>query len=123
MISVGFQISILFPPLHAILAARPEFPLPDPIYYVYQKNQKLIDFQRCSDPSHQGERGVIEPLLRGNRMENGTRMATPKQMAYIESLSMANGVTVDRAADLTMAEASELIGGLLQKADNGRPRR
>jgi hypothetical protein len=76
-----------------------------------------------SDPSHQGERGVIEPLLRGNRMENGTRMATPKQMAYIESLSMANGVTVDRAADLTMAEASELIGGLLQKADNGRPRR
>ena len=53
-------------------------------------------------------------------MENGKRMATPKQLAYIESLCMTNGATVERAGeDLTMAEASELIAGLLQKANNG----
>jgi hypothetical protein len=53
-------------------------------------------------------------------MENGKRMATPKQLAYIESLCMANGATVERVGeDLTIAEASELIAGLLQKANNG----
>jgi hypothetical protein len=78
-----------------------------------------ISWSRKSDPSHQSERGVIEPLLRGNKMENGKRMATPKQLAYIESLCMANGATVERGADMSMAEASELIGGLLQKVNNG----
>ena len=53
-------------------------------------------------------------------MENGKRMATPKQLAYIESLCMAHGATVERVGeDLTTAEASELIAGLLQKANNG----
>ena len=53
-------------------------------------------------------------------MGNEKGLATPKQLAYIESLCMANGSTVDYAAkDLTMAEASELIAGLLRKANNG----
>ena len=53
-------------------------------------------------------------------MGNEKGLATRKQLAYIESLCMANGSTVDSAAkNLTMAEASELIAGLLRKANNG----
>jgi hypothetical protein len=55
------------------------------------------------------------------KMGNEKRLATPKQLEYIERLCMGNGETIDRERkDLTMAEASELIAGLLQKASNGK---
>jgi hypothetical protein len=55
------------------------------------------------------------------KMGTEKRQATPKQLEYIEKLSLANGETVDRERkDLTMAEASDLIAGLLQKASNGK---
>jgi hypothetical protein len=54
------------------------------------------------------------------KMEKEQRMATPKQLAYIERLCMANGSTVEREPeDMTMAEASELIQGLMHEANNG----
>jgi hypothetical protein len=54
-------------------------------------------------------------------MEAETRMATPRQLAYIERLGTDTGVTIAKPmAELTMMEASELIADLLQKANVGQ---
>jgi len=57
-------------------------------------------------------------------MEAETRMATPRQLAYIERLGSSTGATVGKPmAELTMMEASELIAELVQKtngAQNGK---
>jgi len=53
-------------------------------------------------------------------MEAEARMATPKQLAYIERLRTDIGTTIDKPlGELTVGEASELIEELLQKV-NGR---
>ena len=71
--------------------------------------------------SPQSERGVIEPLPRGNKMEAETKMATDRQLAYIERLGADTGATIEKpAGELTMMEASELIANLLQKANVGQ---
>ena len=50
-------------------------------------------------------------------MEAETRMATPRQLAYIERLGNNTGASIGKpAAELTMMEASELIADLVQKA-------
>ena len=49
-------------------------------------------------------------------MEAEARMATPKQLAYIERLRTDIGTTIDKPlGELTVSEASELIEELLQK--------
>ena len=54
-------------------------------------------------------------------MEAETRMATPRQLAYIERLGTDTGATIEKpVAELTMMEASELIADLLQKANLGQ---
>jgi len=54
-------------------------------------------------------------------MEAETRMATGKQLAYIESLGAEAGVAIDKpVAELTKVEASELIADLLRKANVGQ---
>ena len=57
-------------------------------------------------------------------MEAETRMATPRQLAYIERLGSDTGATIGKPmAELTMMEASELIAELVQKtngAQNGK---
>ena len=57
-------------------------------------------------------------------MEAETRMATPRQLAYIERLGSSTGAIVGKPmAELTMMEASELIAELVQKtngAQNGK---
>ena len=55
-------------------------------------------------------------------MEAETRMATARQLAYIESLGAEAGVAIDKpVAELTKVEASELIADLLQKANGKSP--
>lgn len=50
-------------------------------------------------------------------MEAETRMATPRQLAYIERLGSDTGATIGKPmAELTMMEASEVIAELVQKA-------
>ena len=54
-------------------------------------------------------------------MEAEERYATPRQMAYIERLSTDSGTTIDKpVAELTVAEASELIQELVDKVNNGQ---
>jgi hypothetical protein len=54
-------------------------------------------------------------------MEAETRMATPKQLAYIERLDADAGATIGKPiAELTKMEASELIADLLHKANVGQ---
>ena len=54
-------------------------------------------------------------------MEAETRMATGKQLAYIESLGAEAGVAIDKpVVELTKVEASELIADLLRKANVGQ---
>jgi hypothetical protein len=54
-------------------------------------------------------------------MEAETKMATGKQLAYIESLGAEAGVAIDKpVAELTKVEASELIADLLRKANVGQ---
>jgi hypothetical protein len=54
-------------------------------------------------------------------MEAETRMATARQLAYIERLGGEAGVTTGKPiTNLTMVEASELIADLLQKANVGQ---
>ena len=56
-----------------------------------------------------------------NKMEAETRMATPRQLAYIERLGgEAGGTTGKPIPEMTMMEASELIADLLQKANVGQ---
>ena len=46
------------------------------------------------------------------------KMATPKQLAYIERLSSDNEVKIEKPLrDLTIEEASDMIGALLVKAN------
>ena len=50
-------------------------------------------------------------------MEAETRMATPRQLAYIERLGNNTGASIGKPAEeLTIMEASELIADLVQKA-------
>jgi hypothetical protein len=52
-------------------------------------------------------------------MPNG-KLATPRQVAYIERLSAESETTIEKPLEeLTVQEASELIDELLQKANNG----
>jgi hypothetical protein len=54
-------------------------------------------------------------------MEAEKRMATPRQLAYIERLGTETGATAGKpVAEMTMMEASELIADLLQKANVGQ---
>ena len=54
-------------------------------------------------------------------MEAETRMATARQLAYIERLGTDAGATNGKPiTELTMLEASELIADLLQKANIGQ---
>jgi hypothetical protein len=54
-------------------------------------------------------------------MEAETRMATPRQLAYIERLGTDTGATIGKPmTELTMMEASELIAELLQKTNGGQ---
>ena len=54
-------------------------------------------------------------------MEAETRMATARQLAYIERLGADAGATTGKpVAEMTMVEASELIADLLQKANIGQ---
>jgi hypothetical protein len=54
-------------------------------------------------------------------MEAETRMATARQLAYIERLGADTGATIAKPnGELTMMEASELIADLLQKANVGQ---
>ena len=54
-------------------------------------------------------------------MEAETRMATPRQLAYIERLGSSTGAIVGKPmAELTMMEASELIADMVGKV-NGVP--
>ena len=54
-------------------------------------------------------------------MEAEARMATPKQLAYIERLRTDVGTTIDKPlGELTVSEASELIEELLQKTSGTR---
>ena len=54
-------------------------------------------------------------------MEAETRMATPRQLAYIERLGSSTGAIVGKPmAELTMMEASELIAELVQKANGAQ---
>jgi hypothetical protein len=58
-----------------------------------------------------------------NKMEAEARMATPKQLAYIERLRTDIGITIDKPiGELTVSEASELIEELLQKTNGTRAR-
>jgi len=51
-------------------------------------------------------------------MEAEARMATPKQLAYIERLRTDVGTKIDKPlGELTVSEASELIDELLQKVN------
>jgi hypothetical protein len=53
-----------------------------------------------------------------NKMEAETRMATARQLAYIERLGTDTGATIGKPmGELTMMEASELIAELVQKAN------
>jgi hypothetical protein len=71
-------------------------------------------------PSHPVERGVIEPLPEENTMETETRMATPKQLAYLQRLSTDSGMTVAKPLmELTVTEASQLIEELVERVSNG----
>ena len=55
------------------------------------------------------------------KMEAETRMATARQLAYIERLGADTGATIGKPmGELTMMEASELIADLLQKANVGQ---
>ncbi len=54
-------------------------------------------------------------------MEAETRMATPRQLAYIERLGSSTGATIGKPmAELTKMEASELIAELVQKVNGGQ---
>jgi hypothetical protein len=54
-------------------------------------------------------------------MEAETRMATPRQLAYIERLGADTGATIGKPlTELNTMEASELIAELLQKANVGQ---
>ena len=54
-------------------------------------------------------------------METETKMATPRQLAFIERLNADTGVTSQKPMEgLTVVEASELIAELLQKANPGQ---
>jgi len=54
-------------------------------------------------------------------MEAEIRMATPKQLAYIQRLSETSGTALEKPiGELTTMEASELIADLLQKANSGQ---
>jgi len=56
-------------------------------------------------------------------MSNGTR-ATPRQVAYIERLSAASEMTVEKPVEeLSMQEASALIDTLVQKGSAGGRRK
>ena len=53
-------------------------------------------------------------------MANGQKLATPKQLAYIERLAADCETTVDKPLEeLTVQDASEIIDDLLGKV-NGR---
>ena len=54
-------------------------------------------------------------------MSNGERLATPKQLAYVERLSTDCKATIAKPLqELTMQEASEIIDDLLEKVNGGR---
>lgn len=54
-------------------------------------------------------------------MSDGERLATPKQLAYIERLSTdCKGTIAKPLEELTMQEASEIIDDLLEKVNGGR---
>lgn len=54
-------------------------------------------------------------------MANGQKLATPKQLAYIERLAADCETTVDKPLEeLTVHDASEIIDDLLGKANGGR---
>lgn len=54
-------------------------------------------------------------------MEAETRMATPRQIAYIERLNTGNGMGIEKSLkELTSTEASELITELLHKVNSGQ---
>jgi hypothetical protein len=73
------------------------------------------------NPSHHPERGVTEPLPRGNNMEAQERQATPRQLAYLQRLTSERGTTMEKPlGELTTAEASELISTLLEKSSLGQ---
>ena len=53
-------------------------------------------------------------------MSDGERLATPKQLAYIERLSTDRKASIAKPlGELTMQEASEIIDDLLEKVNGG----
>jgi len=56
-------------------------------------------------------------------MANGQKLATPKQLAYIERLAADCETTVDKPLEeLTVQDASEIIDDLLGKANGEKNR-
>jgi hypothetical protein len=54
-------------------------------------------------------------------MPDGERLATPKQLAYIERLSTDCKATIAKPlGELTMQEASKIIDDLLERVNNGK---
>jgi len=54
-------------------------------------------------------------------MSDGERLATPKQLAYIERLSTDRKASIAKPlGELTMQEASEIIDDLLEKVNGGK---
>ena len=54
-------------------------------------------------------------------MANGERLATPKQLAYIEKLAADCKATIAKPlGEITTREASEIIEELLEQANNGK---
>jgi hypothetical protein len=78
--------------------------------------EKSQFFLKAPGPLSPSERGVLNHSQEEKQMEAEARMATPKQLAYIERLRTDIGTTIDKPlGELTVSEASELIEDLIQK--------
>ena len=90
---------------------------------MYSSNSPSKNSQRKfpQTPSLRVERGVFEPLPEESKMANGQKLATPKQLAYIERLAADCETTVDKPLEeLTVKDASEIIEDLLGKLNGGK---